>query len=424
MAESEYVDLDAERYVLGAMMISPKAVAMAMEELEPEDFYYMSHGAVFETMRRMFVAGEPIELITLWDAISKNSTVKITRAKLAEIAYIVPAAGNAAHYARIVREKAELRAMARMLTERLRNLAEGGSHEQLVALDASLLDLHEQLERGHNGTVSAAVGAEYLRSKIENPLPEETGVEPPWSFLPRLIGGRLYVLGGYQADGKTAAACHFVHKAAQGGHRVAFVSMEMRWQDVMDRLLSILGVIPASLIARGNILSEHQGPAAVATSSMDSWQVDIIDDPHATTTAIRRYQKLGRYDFIVIDHLHRFATRAEYRRMDIEQIVQDLVNLARTEEIPVLLLAQLRRSTGGKPYPRPTLADIRETAMIEAEAAVVWFLWRERDEKNLPTNDCEWITAKNRYGKTGDRKMFFDDTTLRLSQVDNWRDDL
>lgn len=424
MAESQFVDLEAERYVLGAMMISPKAVAMAMEVLEPDDFYYSSHGACFETMRRMFVAGEPIELVTLWDAVSKNPSVKIGRAKLAEIAYIVPAAGNAAHYARIVREKAELRAISRMLEERQRRLSEGGSHEQLVALDASVLDLHEQIERGHNGTVSAAAGAEYLRHKIENPLPEETGVEPPWSFLDRLVGGRLYVLGGYQADGKTAAACHFVHSAAKGGARVGFVSMEMRWQDVMDRFAAILGSVPATLLARGNIEDHHEKGTWHAIGKLAQWDAEIIDDPQATTTSIRRYQKLGRFDFIVIDHLHRFATRAEYRRMDVEQIVQDLVNLARTESIPVLLLAQLRRSSQGKPFPRPTLADIRETAMIEAEAAVVWFLWRKRDSENQATGDCEWITAKNRFGPTGKREMFFDQPTLRLSQVDSWREEV
>lgn len=421
MTDATLIDKDAEEHVLGAMMISQKAVNACLPELSGEHFYYQSYGLIFETMRSMNLAGVPIDVITLTNAMEKNGSIEQAggKMKLTELALLVPAAGNAHHYAKIVRSKASQRILASFLAEVHGNVIAGNAPEEtLIALETGLIDLRGQIEEGRSSIVSAYSMAEYLDDKIKNPLPEETGITPPWSFLSQMLGGRLYVLGGYQADGKTVAAVHFVRAAAEQGKRVGFVSMEMPWRDVADRYLATFGVT-ASRIYRGNVEDGHQRSSAEhGISRIAGWNADVIDDPAADTVDIRRYQKLGRYEMLVIDHLHRFRTRAEYRRQDIEAIITDLVNLAREEHIPILLLAQLRRAgSTDKSFPRPSMASIRETAMIEAEAAMVWFIWRERDDRQLPTERVEWITAKNRYGPTGVNELFFHEETLRLTEV-------
>ena len=160
------------------------------------------------------------------------------------------------------------------------------------------------------------------------------------------------------------------------------------------------------------------GRLTEALFSNADWDWELIDDEEVDPAAVRRHQRRGRYDLLIIDHLHRMPVKDKrYERQELEDGVRRITNIAREFDVPVLLLSQLSRSNNPKePFPRPTMADLRGSAMIEAEAAVVWFVWRKRDKQNQQTSDAELITAKNRFGAVGAHRLGFIGSQVRFTE--------
>ena len=148
--------------------------------------------------------------------------------------------------------------------------------------------------------------------------------------------------------------------------------------------------------------------------------MDVIDDLLSNSGTFLRAQRLRHYDLIIIDHLHEITLpgRAQDRRVELEQEVHRITTLARQENVPVLLLAQLSRSGGTAPFPPPNLTMLRESGRIEQEAAMVSFVYRERDKKNLQLPESWFIIAKNRFGPVGRRSLDFIGDQVRFVEAD------
>lgn len=241
----------------------------------------------------------------------------------------------------------------------------------------------------------------------------KSGVPTPFSFLDRLYPGRVYVLAGYTKDGKTALSTQFLEAAASDKKRVAFFSIEMTWRDLRDRIITTYGV-PAKMVERRRFSEQYQNRVNQALAAMALWQVDIIDDPAIDLDGIQQILMGADYDYAIIDHLHRFGFDD---RRDLEKIMRGIVNLSQQFEIPILLLAQLKRPYNTDKAPRPTLSMLRESGMIEAEAAMVSFIYRKRDEHGLRTTESELIVAANRYGHEDLKPLFFDADSVRFTEV-------
>lgn len=419
-------NLEAEESVLGAMMIAPKAIDAVIDILEPNGqikFYRDSHGLIYRCCLDMHGDGRPVDAITLIDELDVRGNLEAAggRVRLHELARLVPTSANVAHYANIVRENWVLRsiintggAIAKLGWDR------DADAEVLLAQAEDMMSMvRAQLERVREQSMTMYEAAEYLDAKFKNPPEEGFGIPTPWSFMPSFHGGRLYVLGGYQADGKTVQGAHFFRHAVAAGVPTSFWTLEMSMQDLAERLAANMG-LPAKRVQSGRLMDEQKPAAAKIIGDMAKWGPTgrIYDAPAADIPTIRRHVQLLRPKFIIIDHLHQFHVRAEYERQDLEAIIRGLWSIAREYDVAILLLAQLSRSGDKKnPYPRPTMASLRGSAMIEALAWCVFFVWRARNEQNIAQSETEWIVAKNRSGPTGIRDLTFHDRETRFTEV-------
>jgi replicative DNA helicase len=421
-------NLEAEEHVLGAMMLSPLAIVAVSAIVNAADFFRDSHGRIYRAALELWGAGTPVDAITLTQELEQRGELDQVggRVRLHELSLIVPASANAAHYAQIVRDNSLLRGLIRAGGE----IAQLGWDREGEPADlmARAEELMDQLRAGVQGErdqiMSTWDAALYLDEKFNNPPDESAGIRGPWSFVPKMMGGRLYVLAGYTADGKTAAAAQFFDAAVADEVRSDFLTLEMSKEDLAERLASTMG-LPAKRVQSGVLLEEHLPiRRAVTERLMRGAKIGRIwDSPGADLATIRAHVKASRPAdggpyLLVVDHLHQFTLRAEYERQDLEAVVQGLWRIARDFDITILLLAQLSRS-GNKqhPFPVPSLSALKGSAAIEQLAWAVWFVYRERDENHLATDDGLFIVAKNRSGPTGTRKLLFHPRTVRYTEV-------
>lgn len=423
-------NLEAEESVIGAMMLAPAAITAVADVLEPEGgrkFYRSSHGLLYSTALSLHRAGLPVDAITLVDSLEKRGDLgRISegphggKGRVHELAALVPAVSNAAHYAQVVRDAWVKRAVLDIAHRMTVSIYDGGDADDLFASAQELFeDARGAMEREREVVVTMFAAAEYLDDKFRNPPPLGIGVPPPWRFLPALLGGRLYVLAGYPADGKTVQAHHYFRASVEAKVPTVFVTLEMSWQDLVERLAANMG-LPAKQVQTGRFdpVKRDQAAGVVGKMAMLADVGRIIDNPVCTPADLRRYVKAYGAKFLIVDHLHMFRLDPEHQRESIEETIRGIWQVAREFDIPVLLLAQLSR-TGDKkqPFPRPTMAQIKGSGAIEQFAWRVDFVWRERDEHNLPTDASEYIIAKNRSGDVGIRRIRFVPQETRFEEI-------
>jgi replicative DNA helicase len=424
-AQPDPQNLEAEETVIGGMLLSPLAVDAAEEVLGPvgDAFYRDSHRVMYRAILALHAQGEPADAVSVSAFLDRHGKLADAGGKkrIHELGAIVPAWGNVAHYAGIVVEQSRRRELLTASAE-IAKLArdEPDPDAALAQAEQRFIEMRDRFDGKKTTVRTSFEAAEYLEWRRNNPMKVEDGIPSPYSFLPMLLPGRLYVLSGYQADGKTALTADFIKAAAAADKRTGFHSIEMRFEDVAVRLGANAGA-PAKQIETGHIREQDQDVVRAAIAKVAMLNCHIIDDPMASVASISRHQRILRHDLVIVDHLHQFLSLMEadpkHERQAIEKIVRGMVLLARTEQVPVILLSQLSRASDNrKPFPRPNMAMLRGSAVIEQLAWCIWFIWRQRDDKNLPLPQAEWITAKNRSGKPGAWDMFFHDQQVRYSE--------
>ena len=417
--------LDAEESCLGACLISPGAVDACAEILTPEAFYRQSHGMIFKAILDVSEKGAPVDALTVVGRLDADGKLgelpgQVEATRVHELAAIGFASPNAVHWAKIVRAMWLKRELIRAGNEIVSLGYDGtGPMEEIVAeADGQLLRLQSQVTKNRDRVFTGQQLVAEYREVLANPLDEDKlGVRPPFLFLPPLMGSRLYVLGGYTADGKTAMGLQFLASACEAGARVGFHSIEMSRTDLMHRLVAARSQTPYHDIRTGRISSVNRPAVEKALEEIDGWDFDVIDDEQIVPSQVRRDQRAGKYDFLIEDHLHRMPIKDKrHERAELEDHVRRTTNIAKEFDIPVLLLAQLSREDKRNPFPRPTLASLKGTGAIEQEAATVWFVYRIRDKDHNPQNDAELITAKNRHGGLGFKNLYFRASQVRFAE--------
>jgi 5S rRNA maturation endonuclease (ribonuclease M5)/nucleoside-triphosphatase THEP1 len=240
-------------------------------------------------------------------------------------------------------------------------------------------------------------GLEYLELR-ERDMP---GYQPipglPVIFRP----ARVYILGGYTGDGKSTLAMQVTRELAQPGLRLGYHTNEMSSTDLRNKLAAHKGV-PLSMTEfpwKLRADKEMHDRYVAAMEEISEWNLDINFDTAMTAKKIEDISKAQEHDFIIIDHIHRFGWGTERRQLEAE--LQAITNLSLELNVPILLLAQLRRTMRGKDiavFPRPTVQEFRETGVIEQESAMSLAIWRQRDEAGVTfTGTNEIIILKNRF---------------------------
>ena len=405
---------EAEEHVLGAVLLSERALDTTGEILGPADFYRRSHGIIYAAALELRDAGTPVDALTLTQHLDDTGRLEDAggRVRIHELAAIVPAAGNAPPYARIVREHALRRRVDTATTTLQQDLRHGlDSHAAIARLSTIADELAREADRARDTVISAYQAAEWYADKLRNPPAEDAGVPAPFSFLQPMQPGRRYVLGGLQGEGKTVIAIQAIRAAARAGKNVGVYTIEMGWRDLTDRLISCAGLPYQQVVAGRFSNADLYERAERAIGELATQRVDLIDDPWIDPQGIRQYARAGGYNLLVIDHLHQLAWT---ERRDLENAVRFIAGIARELEIPILLLAQLKRP--GDSYPRPTMSAFRDTGMIEALAAACWLIHRPRDLEGKRGSVAEFVVAKNRYGREGVYPLTFQGDYVRFTE--------
>src|ERR687890_359745 len=419
-------DLDAERAVIGAMLVSETAVAVVAERLAAEDFYSEVHRIIYGAMMRLYSRGEPIDQLTLTNELrSVNEFERIGgRPYVFQIVESVPTAANAGRYADIVRGKALLRAIidvgSRITEDALREPEDVS--EALDSAEQLIYGVSNRKLKEHLAPLSElAPGALEMIQRLYEQEGEVTGVETGFEDLDRLTTGfhksDLVILAARPAMGKTAMALNALwHAASTKKAPVAIFSLEMSKEQLVQRLISQTTRIRTQDLRSGNVKAEDwpklvRGVAEVAKAPI--W----IDDT-AGVTLMEMRAKVRRLasqlnvaselplSLVVVDYLQLMVgqgNRAENRQQEIAEISRGLKVLARDLNVPVLAIAQLSRAVEARHDKRPLLSDLRDSGAIEQDADMVMFLYRdeyynsESDDKGI----AEVIVGKHRNGPTG-----------------------
>ena len=419
-------DLDAERAVIGAMLVSETAVAAVAERLDAEDFYSEVHRIIYAAMMRLYSRGDPIDQLTLTNELrSVNEFERIGgRPYVFQIVESVPPAANAGRYAEIVRGKALLRAVIDVgsrITEDAFREPENVS-EALDSAEQLIYGVSNKTLREHLAPIKdLAPGTLEMIQRLYEQEGEVTGVETGFEDLDRLTTGfhksDLVILAARPAMGKTAMALNAIwHASGEKKMPVAIFSLEMSKEQLVQRLISQTTRIPAQALRSGNVKAEDWPKLVRGVAEVARAPIWIDDTAGVTLMEIRaKVRRLASQlnatgerplSLVVVDYLQLMigqGNRQENRQQEIAEISRGLKVLARDLDVPVLAIAQLSRAVEARHDKRPLLSDLRDSGAIEQDADMVMFLYRdeyynsESDDKGI----AEVIVGKHRNGPTG-----------------------
>jgi replicative DNA helicase len=430
-------NMEAERSVLGAILVESAAINTAQEILKDQDFYREPHRKIFKVMSDLSERATAIDLVTVKEELSRSGDLEAVGgpAYIASLVDGVSRSVNVEYYARIVKEKAILR-----------SLIEAGGQILTTAYEASqpteeILDQSERLifriaqDQLRAGFVSMKVIADQSLKTIERLAQHRelvTGLPTGFASLNEYTSGLqpsdLVVVAARPAMGKTSFALNIAqHAAMKENRKVGIFSLEMSREQLFLRLLTGLARVDAHRLRTGRLAKEEWTRLTLALGELASAPIHIDDTPGTTVLEMRaksRRLKLEQgLDLLIVDYLQlmRGRGRFENRNQEISDISRSLKELAKELHLPVIAISQLSRAPeqrGGDR--RPQLSDLRESGAIEQDADVVLFIFREEVYKATEENHgrAQIIIAKQRNGPIGTLDMAFIREYTRFEELE------
>lgn len=435
-------DLEAEKSLLGAVLLSDKAFPEILTIIQSEDFYDPRHVDIFQGMTDLYNNHRPIDLMTLTAELKAKAKLKNIGGApyLTELTNFVPTASHATAYAEIIAQASIRRRLIDVGTEIASAVYNNtGKIEELVgeaeqklfsvsnktvktdysALGELLVDAYDRIEELHRNK-GALRG---LKTGFHDLDHKTAGFQK----------GDLIIIGARPAMGKTTFAQNLAYNVATRngeGKGVLFFSMEMAKNEIVDRMISDVAGVDAWKIRTGNLNDEDFGKIGDALGDLDEVPMYIDDTSSMTIYDLANKARRAAHDhnisMIIVDYLQLLQGSERYagnRVQEVTEISRGLKTLARELEIPVIALAQLSRSVTGRDDPRPVLSDLRESGSIEQDADLVMFLhrpdyYKQNNDDYEPTNITELIIAKHRHGPVGKIELYFHPELLRFMSLD------
>ena len=430
-------DLEAERSIIGAMIIDERAVDDAAEIVEPVDFYSTKYQEIYKAILQVIDEKKPVDYITLEDQLKSNNMYEIIGGidELISISEAVGSAVNVKYYADIIKSKAIIRNLMRVSQDVIdMSIANNSVGEVLEYAESNIFKISQN--RNHQDLVKIQEMLEPTLARIGEMSVNQgklTGVTTGLIDLDRQLSGLqnsdLILLAARPAMGKTSLALNIAYKASVE-HHVAIFSLEMSKMQLTQRLLSALSNINLSELVSGKITEwTNLGQAAqlLAESKM------FVDDTSSISlnelrSKCRKLKARGELDLVIIDYLQLMTTnsRSENRQQEISTISRGLKGLAKELNCPILALSQLSRAPDQRPNHRPVMSDLRESGAIEQDADVVLMLYRDDyyDPETDKPNIAEIIVAKHRNGPTGTVDTLFDKEHTKFMDLDKQMPDV
>lgn len=426
-------DLDAERSVLGSIMIDAEAIVKIGDVLKPECFYDHGHQRIYEAMEVLYEQRQPIDAVTLTNQLKKNKSLKEAggAATVAELSNLVSTAANVEHYAKMVVE-----------TYIKRRVIEIGGELAEKAFDPSL-DAHSVMDTAEQRIFSLSqTRTNKAFTPIKDTLVESferldelqrsgndlRGVPTGFADLDRLLAGmqksNLIILAGRPGMGKTAFALNIIQfVTVMAKKKAGFFSLEMSKEELVDRLLVSQADIDAWRLKTGRLDQQDFLKLSDAMGVLADSQLFIDDTPGMSIfemrTKARRLMAEQNIDLLLVDYLQLAQGRTKDNRVqEVAEISQGLKNIARELKIPVIALSQLSRAVESRGEKTPQLSDLRESGSIEQDADVVMFLYRKDDEIR---ESVSLKIAKHRNGALGDIDLYFRGDRIKFFGMETQR---
>ncbi|HEY0796458.1 MAG TPA: replicative DNA helicase [Acidisarcina sp.] len=425
--------VDAERSILGAIMLDNGAYNEAAERLRPEDFALDSHRRIYSRMAELIDSNRAVDIVTLSEELAKRKEVEAIGgvAYLASLTEGLPRRISIEEYVRIVKDKSLLRQLIGICSTAITS-ASDQSEEALDVLSRAENDLLEVTERGiTNGFAGIPEIVRDSFGTIDNLYKEGkevTGLATHYTNFDRMTSGlqpsELIIIAARPSMGKTAWAINIAQNAAITDHKiVAVFSLEMSKESLLRRMLASQAFVNTRKIQTGFLPRADQDKLTIALEQLTESKIFIDDTPGISLTEMRAKarrlrQMQGGLDLVVVDYLQLMsvtaagpgAKRYENRTQEVSAVSRGLKALAKELRIPVIALSQLSRASEKRgDDKRPMLSDLRESGSIEQDADVVAFIHREsyykKDENGDEDPDtkgkADIIIAKQRNGPTG-----------------------
>ncbi|MEJ5198508.1 MAG: replicative DNA helicase [Anaerolineae bacterium] len=427
---------EAEEAVLGSLLIDPDAIIKVASFLEPDDFYREKNGWIYQAILDLHERREPADFVTLVDELERRNQLQQVggAAYITSLINSVPTAVHVEHYAHIVERTATLRRLiaaagqiAALAYEEAEDVDEVVDRAEQLIFNVSERRIRRDLTPVRQIMHTVVDRLDYLHRHKGDLL----GVPSGFSKLDKLLGGfqksDLIILAARPGVGKTSLALNIaVNAAKRYGQRVAFFSLEMSSEQLVQRLLAAETGINQQRLRLGEI-ADDEWPILMEAAGVLSETLLFIDDTPAVSalelrTKARRLQAEHGLDMVIVDYLQlmRSDTRSENRVQEISYISRSLKSLARELEVPLIALSQLSRAVESRSDHKPVLSDLRESGAIEQDADVVMFIYREEmvKENTERKNIADVIVAKHRNGPTDTVPLYFDKTLTRFADLE------
>ena len=420
---------DAERSVLGAILLDNHALNTAIEKLKPEDFFSDPHRRIFNHMIQLGEAQQAIDLVTLTDQLRRKGELDAVggAAYVAQLVDGVPRVSNLEHYARIIKEKSLLRSLiyASHTIQQSALDAEDDADALLDRAESSIFQIAE--DRIRAGLVSMKDVVHDSMERLERAFVEGkkvTGVSTGYHDLDDLTSGlqpsELIILAARPSVGKTAFALNLAENiSVRQGQSTAIFSLEMSKESLLMRLVSSVARVDSHKFRTGRPSREDWREMTQALAQLAVAPLWIDDSGSATVTEIgakaRRMKRDRGLSLVIVDYLQLIAARGRFsnRNEEVSSITRGLKALAKELKVPVLVLSQLTRAPEREER-SPQLADLRESGAIEQDADVVFFLYRphmfkkkEDDVTDEERAQTELKIAKQRNGPVNSLPFVF-----------------
>lgn len=423
-AELPY-NLEAEQTVLGALLLDPESLSVAMNYIKPESFYVSKHRDLFAIIVRLFSLGVNADIITVINEAVKDGIFESSTAGkeyLAAIMEGVPTTKNIESYCKIVEEKYYTRSLITSAKEiieaasagqesaqqlidfaeqKIYDIRKGKSTDGLVKIDEVVLEAYDELGRKSGPDKELYIGAKSGFADLDHVI---TG----------LNRSDLIIVAARPAMGKSVFALNLAANFARHNKdsEAVIFSLEMSKEQNVTRMLSSESIVELDYLMKGNISGDQWSKLAQGAERLSGMNIYLDDTAGITVPQMKaKLRRLKRPGLVIIDYLQLMNSnrRIENRVNEISEITRQLKLMAKELDVPIITLSQLSRAVESRNDKRPLLSDLRESGSIEQDADIVMFLYRDA-YYNKDTPDptlAECIVAKNRHGETGTVNLRF-----------------
>ena len=431
-------NLDAEKSLLGAVLIDEEVLADVTEHVRPSDFYDKNHGLIFAGMVRLFEKHKPVDLLTLTDELKRKDELELIggSAYLTELTNYVPTAAHAEAYAEMVAQKA----VRRRLIKASADITELGydesttTQELLEKAEAELFSVSDQSLKQDLTSLESILADSFDRiEELHKNKGALRGIRTGYRDLDNMTAGLqksdLIILAARPAMGKTTLVTNLAYNVATIEKKpVLFFSLEMSKEQLVDRMLADASGVDSWNIRTGNLSDDDFAKLSEAMGEMAEAPIHIDDTPGLSVLEMRTKARRAAHDnelgLIIVDYLQLMQATNNHngnRVQEVSEISRGLKLIARELNVPLIALSQLSRSVESRTPPIPQLSDLRESGSIEQDADIVSFIYRpgyyEPDNPEVQ-NITDLIIAKHRNGPVGKVQLYFHPERLRFMSLD------